>query len=226
VADFLVDLAEHAAHPSFAKLRGQAETIKRGGTLITAQFLEIERSSQEFAGAMNAIRGNVGDLTRERPKETTLKSYNSKNKNGLAPHRDSNLGADPALIGMVSLRGLRQSALWVVPETVIFPGSDREMMERSTREACLTRIRGYLGPDLIELTPFDVATQAPGDVTLIDERKKHGGEWRDPKLGPVAIWHSVYAECSDPMQSTGDVRDPGYVLSLITRNRHANAAIV
>lgn len=225
-ADFLIELAEGDGVEKHPDLLGHSEKIKKGGTLVKAELETLEQASDEFRAALNGIRANIGDLTHERPRSMTLKSYKPRSNPGLAPHRDSNFGENtqPSLVGMVSLLGLRESALWVVPQSIILPGKDEDLMHRATRDVCLTKMRGFLGPRRIELTPFNVDTQAPGDITLIDERPKHGGVWKDAKLGTVAIWHSVYAQFPEAPDASSDPAD-NYVVSLITRNKHPGATI-
>ncbi len=226
MASFLVDLAEGRSVGKYPDLLGHSETIKKGGTLNKAGIETLERVSSEFSQTVQGIRANLGDLTGERPVSLTIKSYNPRSRNGLAPHRDANFGENtkPSLVGMVSILGLRDSALWVVPQSIILPGTDEDFMHRATRDVCLTKMRGILGTRRVELTPFNVDTQAPGDVTLIDERPERGGVWEDPKLGQVAVWHSVYAQFADPQSPANDPTD-SYVVSLIARNGHKNARI-
>ncbi len=227
VGGILVELAENlhsGSEHQYPDLVGHAETLRRSGTLVTQDIKQIERASEDFRKGIVEIEENIGDITSHRPNGLTLKSYIKNRKNGLAPHRDSNFGGDASLVGMVSILGSRKSALWAVPQAIILPGSDREMMERSTRDNCLVKMRGFIGGKQIEVTPFEVATQTVGDATFIDERPKHGGTWKDPKYagyGEFAIWHSVFAEFIEQPETPEDK----YVFSLITRNRHASAAI-
>lgn len=225
-ANFLLELAEGKNLDRYPDLLGYSEVVRRGGTIASPGVAALGHASKEFRSAIAGIETNFADITGARPKNLTLKSYSPKTKHmGLAPHRDSNFRENtknpPSLVGMLSLVGVRDSALWVVPQNIILPGTDEDYMRTATRESCLVSMRGYSGPQQIELTPFDVSTQVQGDATFVDERPARGGVWQDPKLGQVAIWHSVYAQFPDQPQQPSDE----IVVSLIARTTNPSATI-
>ena len=227
--DFLVGLAEEVfegqphVNDQFLSL---AETVRNGGTVVTDHVKYAEQHSAEFCAAMAEIRGNVRELTGGKSTQVSLKAYTPKGPKGipgLPPHRDGDLGGGDnyKLIAMCAVLGLRRSGLWVIPKLMAHVGIDQASFRQATRENCVDRIIGHIGSRSVEVRPVEVQLQTPGNITLIDERPESGGEWNDPKHGPVSIKHSAWAEFdkedTDPHSK--------YVVSLILRNNDPKAHI-
>jgi hypothetical protein len=222
LGDAILDLVQNPTNNTQKDLAGPLSILANGGTLQAHRVEDLARHSGTFKGAVEDVITELSDLTGGRLGRPTIKSYNPKNKVGLGPHRDANLDAPESLVTMTSVLGLRDSALWAVPQLLDFGMDDKEFMFRADRRAALERIRAKLENNPVEVTPFDVATQKPGDVTMVDERPEFGGIWEDPRLGTMAAWHSVYGSF-DPIER--GVPGENLVVSMIARTQDPNARI-
>ena len=223
LGDSILNLVQDPRVEREPDMAGPVGLLNRGGTLQAHQVEKLRSISGDFKGAIDDVTTELSDLTGGQFRTAVLKSYNPNSKKGLGPHRDSNFDAPESLIAMTSILGMRDSALWAVPQSLYLEGKDDgDFMRSADRRTALERMRGKLGTDRVELTPFSVLTQKPGDVTMIDERPEFNGTWEDPKLHTMAAWHSVYGNF-DPAER--GVPGENLVVSMISRTQDPAAHI-